>query len=148
MSCFNSLVKFTFKKNGDQSINHTKTQKCFRIPFLFLNLKNESLLIDWLLIDWFHFKKEFPKICFLNLIWWIFWVWICSRTKNTRRCINLGSYNYLGFAAQDEYCTPRVIECLEKFGASACASRVECGKLSFLPPSSSSKLHLKFISQI
>jgi hypothetical protein len=45
----------------------------------------------------------------------------------------LGSYNYLGFAAQDEYCTPRVIECLEKFGASACASRVECGKLSFLP---------------
>ncbi|CAK9214006.1 unnamed protein product [Sphagnum jensenii] len=49
------------------------------------------------------------------------------RTKNTRRCINLGSYNYLGFAAQDEYCTPRVIECLEKFGASACASRVECG---------------------
>jgi serine palmitoyltransferase len=56
------------------------------------------------------------------------------RTKNTRRCINLGSYNYLGFAAQDEYCTPRVIECLEKFGASACASRVECGKLSFLPP--------------
>lgn len=29
-------------------------------------------------------------------------------TATTRRCLNLGSYNYLGFAADDPYCTPRV----------------------------------------
>ncbi|MBN8487490.1 MAG: hypothetical protein J0M20_07180 [Burkholderiales bacterium] len=30
----------------------------------------------------------------------------------TLRCLNLASYNYLGFAAQDPYCTPRVEEVL------------------------------------
>ena len=29
-------------------------------------------------------------------------------TATTRRCLNLGSYNYLGFAADDPYCTQRV----------------------------------------
>ncbi len=29
-------------------------------------------------------------------------------TGATRRCLNLGSYNYLGFAAADPYCTQRV----------------------------------------
>jgi hypothetical protein len=29
-------------------------------------------------------------------------------TAATRRCLNLGSYNYLGFAAADPYCTQRV----------------------------------------
>ena len=29
-------------------------------------------------------------------------------TDATRRCLNLGSYNYLGFAAADPYCTQRV----------------------------------------
>ncbi|KAJ8563315.1 hypothetical protein K7X08_031767 [Anisodus acutangulus] len=33
-----------------------------------------------------------------------------TRTTNISRCLNLGSYNYLGFAASDEYCTSRVIE--------------------------------------
>ncbi|KAI3867887.1 hypothetical protein MKW92_042941 [Papaver armeniacum] len=35
-----------------------------------------------------------------------------KRTMNTSKCLNLGSYNYLGFAASDEYCTPccRVIK--------------------------------------
>ncbi|KAM2691798.1 hypothetical protein EV2_006155 [Malus domestica] len=28
-------------------------------------------------------------------------------TKKTSRCLNLGSYNYLGFAASDEYYTSR-----------------------------------------
>ncbi|KAG0584097.1 hypothetical protein KC19_3G184800 [Ceratodon purpureus] len=48
-------------------------------------------------------------------------------TKKTRRCLNLGSYNYLGFAAKDVYCTPNVVESIEKFGVSTCASRVDCG---------------------
>jgi hypothetical protein len=29
-------------------------------------------------------------------------------TESSRRCLNLGSYNYLGFAAADPYCTQRV----------------------------------------
>jgi len=29
-------------------------------------------------------------------------------TERTRSCLNLGSYNYLGFAAADPYCTQRV----------------------------------------
>jgi len=53
------------------------------------------------------------------------------RTNNTIKCLNLGSYNYLGFAAQDEYCTPRVLESLQKFGASVCSSRVDCGMSRF-----------------
>lgn len=51
-----------------------------------------------------------------------------SRTGNSRHCLNLGSYNYLGFAAQDEYCTPRVVKSLDKFAISTCASRADGGK--------------------
>ncbi|RXI01510.1 hypothetical protein DVH24_014859 [Malus domestica] len=39
-------------------------------------------------------------------------------TKKTSRCLNLGSYNYLGFAASDEYCTPRAVETLKKYSPS------------------------------
>ncbi|ONL99886.1 UDP-glycosyltransferase TURAN [Zea mays] len=53
------------------------------------------------------------------------------RTSNTTRCLNLGSYNYLGFAAADEYCTPRVIESLKKYSASTCSVRVDGGTTKF-----------------
>lgn len=33
---------------------------------------------------------------------------LMQTTATTRRCLNLGSYNYLGFAADDPYCTQRV----------------------------------------
>uniref|UniRef100_A0A0D9V9U8 serine C-palmitoyltransferase n=1 Tax=Leersia perrieri TaxID=77586 RepID=A0A0D9V9U8_9ORYZ len=49
------------------------------------------------------------------------------RTKNISKCLNLGSYNYLGFAAADEYCTPQVIESLKKYSASTCSVRVDGG---------------------
>ncbi|KAK9821210.1 hypothetical protein WJX74_010926 [Apatococcus lobatus] len=48
-------------------------------------------------------------------------------TGKIRRCLNLGSYNYLGFAAADEYCTPRVLQALTDHGWSMCASRAELG---------------------
>ncbi|XP_057982597.1 long chain base biosynthesis protein 2a-like isoform X2 [Malania oleifera] len=48
-----------------------------------------------------------------------------KRTTKISRCLNLGSYNYLGFAASDEYCTPRAIESLKKFSPSTCSSRAE-----------------------
>ncbi|KAL0014634.1 hypothetical protein SO802_001703 [Lithocarpus litseifolius] len=50
-----------------------------------------------------------------------------KRTTRIRRCLNLGSYNYLGFAASDEYCTPRVIDSLNKYSPSTCSSRVDGG---------------------
>ncbi|KAH6803280.1 long chain base2 [Perilla frutescens var. hirtella] len=50
-----------------------------------------------------------------------------NRTTRVKRCLNLGSYNYLGFAAADEYCTPRAIETLKKFSPSSCSSRVDGG---------------------
>ncbi|KAJ3678238.1 hypothetical protein LUZ60_002041 [Juncus effusus] len=49
------------------------------------------------------------------------------RTESTTKCLNLGSYNYLGFAAADEYCTPRVIKSLKEFSPSTCSSRVDGG---------------------
>jgi 7-keto-8-aminopelargonate synthetase-like enzyme len=48
-------------------------------------------------------------------------------TGATRRCLNLGSYNYLGFAASDPYCTPRVIEAVRDWGVSHCSPRGEGG---------------------
>ena len=48
-------------------------------------------------------------------------------TGRTQRCLNLGSYNYLGFAAADEYCTPRVLDTMADWGISACSSRADGG---------------------
>jgi len=48
-------------------------------------------------------------------------------TGKTQRCLNLGSYNYLGFAAADEYCTPRVQDVLKQYGGSMCSSRLAAG---------------------
>ncbi|GLC39896.1 hypothetical protein PLESTM_000963700 [Pleodorina starrii] len=45
-------------------------------------------------------------------------------------CLNLSSYNYLGFAAFDPYCTPRVISTIEEYGVSSCSSRVHAGTTS------------------
>ncbi|KAK9072356.1 hypothetical protein SSX86_008790 [Deinandra increscens subsp. villosa] len=49
------------------------------------------------------------------------------RTTKVRTCFNLGSYNYLGFASSDAYCTPRVIQSLKKYHASTCSARVDGG---------------------
>jgi serine palmitoyltransferase len=46
---------------------------------------------------------------------------------STRLCLNLGSYNYLGFAASDKYCTPRVQDTIEEYGISTCAPRMDVG---------------------
>ncbi|TKY62998.1 Long chain base biosynthesis protein 2d [Spatholobus suberectus] len=50
-----------------------------------------------------------------------------KRTTKISKCLNLGSYNYLGFAAADKYCTPRVVETLKKYSPSTCSSRVDGG---------------------
>lgn len=43
--------------------------------------------------------------------------------------LNLASYNYLGFAASDPYCTPRVLKSLKQYGWSTCSPRAEAGVL-------------------
>jgi serine palmitoyltransferase len=48
-------------------------------------------------------------------------------TGRTIKCLNLGSYNYLGFAAKDKYCTPRVIDALKSHGPSTCSSSADMG---------------------
>ena len=48
-------------------------------------------------------------------------------TGGVQTCLNLGSYNYLGFAAQDEYCTPRVERALDALGWGACSARADAG---------------------
>lgn len=55
---------------------------------------------------------------------------LCRRTTKVSRCLNLGSYNYLGFAAADEYCTPRVTETLQRYSASTCSTRMEGGNFN------------------
>jgi serine palmitoyltransferase len=49
-------------------------------------------------------------------------------TGTAKRCLNLGSYNYLGFAAADEYCTPRVQVTLRDLGVSTCSARSDIGR--------------------
>lgn len=48
-------------------------------------------------------------------------------TDDTRRCLNLGSYNYLGFAAEDPYCTPRALSATKSFGWASSSSSMEAG---------------------
>ncbi|GMH23463.1 hypothetical protein Nepgr_025306 [Nepenthes gracilis] len=50
-----------------------------------------------------------------------------KRTDKVKHCLNLGSYNYLGFAAADEYCTPRAIESLKLFSPSTSSARADGG---------------------
>ncbi|EER03642.1 serine palmitoyltransferase, putative [Perkinsus marinus ATCC 50983] len=55
-------------------------------------------------------------------------------------CINLASFNYLGFGGTDEYCTPLAIKALDQFGLAVCASRPEYG--------GTNRLHTEFESKV
>lgn len=48
-------------------------------------------------------------------------------TGNKRKCLNLGSYNYLGFAENSGPCAEFAIETLHKYGASVGATRQNFG---------------------
>lgn len=47
----------------------------------------------------------------------------------TRDCINLGSYNYLGFGQDKNPCTKDVVKTIETLGNSMCSTRNELGKI-------------------
>ncbi|KAF4674670.1 serine palmitoyltransferase, long chain base subunit [Perkinsus chesapeaki] len=61
--------------------------------------------------------------------------------KVRRGCINLASYNYLGFGGRDDYCSPKVIEAVKDYGfASGVSSRAEAG--------GTNSLHVKLESMV
>lgn len=51
-------------------------------------------------------------------------------TDKTRHCLNLGSYNYLGFGDPDSPTKPFVMGALEKFTVSTCSYRAAAGTTS------------------
>ena len=51
-------------------------------------------------------------------------------TGTKTECINLGSYNYLGFAESSGPCAEDSINTLKKYGCASCSSRLELGKRS------------------
>jgi len=48
-------------------------------------------------------------------------------TGATQRCLNLGSYNYLGFGGVEQHVTPFVIDALREHGSCSGSSRAEAG---------------------
>mmetsp|Transcript_28675 Transcript_28675/g.72603 ORF Transcript_28675/g.72603 Transcript_28675/m.72603 type:complete len:1444 (-) Transcript_28675:1091-5422(-) len=44
-------------------------------------------------------------------------------SEKSVKCVNLGSYNYLGFGGVDEYCTPLVARCIRDVGLSTGSTR-------------------------
>ncbi|XP_043487054.1 serine palmitoyltransferase 2 [Polistes fuscatus] len=53
--------------------------------------------------------------------------WTFQFTGSNRYCINLGSYNYLGFAESSGECIEQSIEVLKKLGCASCSTRLEIG---------------------
>jgi|UniRef100_A0A7S0KN70 serine palmitoyltransferase len=51
-----------------------------------------------------------------------------TATPESRRCLNLGSYNYLGFGGVNEHCTPIVEESLTKFAVTTGSPAAELGR--------------------
>ncbi|GIQ84951.1 hypothetical protein KIPB_006543 [Kipferlia bialata] len=48
-------------------------------------------------------------------------------TAGRRRCLNMGSYNYLGFADNSPVCTEQVMQALNRYGVAQCSPSTELG---------------------
>lgn len=55
-----------------------------------------------------------------------------SFTGTETECINLGSYNYLGFAESTGNCAEQSIETLKKDGCASGSTRLELGNYLFI----------------
>ncbi|XP_024881966.1 serine palmitoyltransferase 2 isoform X2 [Temnothorax curvispinosus] len=55
--------------------------------------------------------------------------WTFQFTGTETQCINLGSYNYLGFAEASGKCADESIKTLKKFGCASCSTRLELGTM-------------------
>lgn len=58
--------------------------------------------------------------------------WSFEFTGTTTKCLNLGSYNYLGFAQTTGPCAEDSIKSIQKYGIATCNSRRELGKFNTL----------------
>ncbi|KAB2607120.1 long chain base biosynthesis protein 2a [Pyrus ussuriensis x Pyrus communis] len=92
----------------------TASTTCFSYGLLFVFGQIRDFFRK--IIDWWSAR------CFNRLIASApdAWFDVVERYSNDynitlNRCLNLVSYNYLGFAASDEHCTPRAIEMLKKY---------------------------------
>lgn len=45
----------------------------------------------------------------------------------SKECLNLSSYNYLGFAQSSGVCTDFALKCVDEYGTSGCSPRLYCG---------------------
>lgn len=54
--------------------------------------------------------------------------WSYKSTEELKRCINLGSYNYLGFGQEKSPCTDDVVNSIESLGIATCSPRTDLGK--------------------
>ena len=52
------------------------------------------------------------------------------QTGDTTKALNLGSYNYLGFAENVGPCAQAAEQAVHKFGLGGCSSRHEYGEIS------------------
>ena len=52
---------------------------------------------------------------------------LCSHTGMANDYLNLGSYNYLGFAENQGPCSDAAIEAIREYGVSCCSTRRELG---------------------
>jgi serine palmitoyltransferase len=53
-----------------------------------------------------------------------------SLRGTTRKCLNLGSYNYLGFGDPDSPCKDEVLKAVEAYSSHTCSSRIQLGTTS------------------
>eukprot|EP00730_Choanoeca_flexa_P007285 TRINITY_DN12308_c2_g12_i2.p1 TRINITY_DN12308_c2_g12~~TRINITY_DN12308_c2_g12_i2.p1 ORF type:complete len:532 (+),score=132.61 TRINITY_DN12308_c2_g12_i2:82-1596(+) len=53
--------------------------------------------------------------------------WTFKHTGEKKTYLNLGSYNYLGFAENEGPCSDAAINSIKKYGVSACSARAEMG---------------------
>lgn len=52
------------------------------------------------------------------------------KTGDTTKALNLGSYNYLGFAENVGPCAEASVDAVHKYGLGGCSPRHEYGKLN------------------
>lgn len=53
---------------------------------------------------------------------------LCRYTGTFTKCLNLGSYNYLGFAEADGPCADAAAEAIEMYGCAMCSTVQELGE--------------------
>lgn len=78
-------------------------------------------------MNFHHSEFSITKIIFCYIKNLINFNFIYRFTGTKTECINLGSYNYLGFAESSGPCAEESISALKKYGIASCSSRLELG---------------------